>query len=295
MKKKNLIAMLLLMMVLLCGCTEKGELTIQYGESAPIELSKEYAALTWETGDMEIANVLNGMVTGVGPGQVKITASSDSKVVAEYTVNVTIVEIKELFLQASEVTLEIEEETTLGYSLFPTDASAYGLEYTSINPDIATVDKNGKITGVSAGKTNIVVSTKSGITASCEVTVKEPSAIKKLNHEETRIFNYLTEKGLQTFFNASAVRFRSIYTMLNEPSANLVTACFQGTNKLGGTIYKYYILGANEEMGDGYMLPCKDDFYPDSETYREMPADIIDYTKLNAALDEYWGVAKVTD
>ena len=291
-----LILVVLLVTVLLSGCTEKGELTILYGESAPIELSKEYVALTWETGDANIAVVEGGTITGVGPGQTTITASSDSKAVAEYTVLVGIIEIKELFLQASELTLEIDAETTLGYSLFPTDASDYGLEYTSINPDIATVDGNGKITGVAAGKTNIVVSTKSGITASCEVTVKEPSAIDQLNHEETRIFTYLIEKGLQTFYNASAVRFRNIYYMANtNPSANLVIACFQGTNKLGGTIYRYYFLGTKDDMGDGYMLPCKEDFYPDAEDYQEMPADTISYAKLNAALDEYWGVTKVTD
>ena len=141
--RKTLSLLLALVMVLsLTACAETGELSIKYDETTEISLSKEYEELKWESSDTAIATVENNMVKGVGPGQATLTATSNSKVVAKYTVSVEIVEIAEIFLQSDELEIKIGEAVDLTYSLFPTDASAYGLTYTSINPDIATVDEN---------------------------------------------------------------------------------------------------------------------------------------------------------
>ncbi|MBR0137757.1 MAG: Ig-like domain-containing protein [Erysipelotrichaceae bacterium] len=65
----------------------------------------------------------------------------------------------------------------IGYEPTPTkliispDDWAENLKYTSADTSIATVSQDGKITGISAGKTTITVTTESGKTASCEVEV----------------------------------------------------------------------------------------------------------------------------
>lgn len=294
-----LILLVSLLAVLFSGCAEQGELSIHFGDSAKIELSKQYDGLTWQSSDTEVATVNNGNVTGVGPGQATITAIYNEKNVAQYTVTVEIVEITDVFLQSNELTLEIGEKAALSYSLFPTNASAYRLSYTSINPEIATVDQGGNVKAVAAGKTNIVLSTASGITASCEITVVEPSAIKQLNKEEAKLFEYMVETFLSSFYNASAARFRNLYTIEATregyvySASSFLLADIQGTNKLGGTIHRYYMMAAPSEDSDGYYLVCKDSFYPD-DTYIEFPRDVIDYMKINAALDEYWSNSSVS-
>lgn len=293
MKRLSVLVLCLAMLLMLSGCMEKGELSVLYGDSTTISLSKDYENLTWKSSDDNIAEVTDGTVTGVGPGQAIITAYSDSKAVAEFTVDVSIVEIKELFLQVSELSIEIDEETTLGYSLFPTDASTYGLEYTSINPEIAKVDQNGKITGIAAGKTNIVVSTKSGLTKSCEVTVLEPSAIEKLNEHELKFYEFLTNTMLTSFYNAPSARVNALFMVKTDSSeiesvlesTGIYTVEIQGTNRLGGTLKKFY----GVMLSIPFYNESKEGFSPyTSDTWMPVPEDVMNVSKINAALEEYW-------
>lgn len=290
MKKIISLILVLVMVVSLSGCTEKGELAIKYGETAEIVLSKEYEQLVWESGDTAIATIENGVVKGVGPGQTIVTATNNAKKIAQYTINVEIIEIAELFLQTDELEIKIGESADLTYSLFPINASDYGLTYTSINPEIATVDENGHIEAVGVGKTNIVLSTLSGKTVACEVIVNEPSAIEQLNDAEAELFQYLIEKIISYTYNAPALRIRNFYTTTRAQNpATSVTAILQGTNKLGGTIFKAYLFFKFDDNGDygHFELPDTYDVNTDREII-PMPADILDYVKINAALDEYW-------
>ena len=82
MRKLSVLVLCLAMLCMLGGCMEKGELSVLYGDSTAITLSKDYETLTWETSNDDIAEVNDGKVTGVGPGQAIITAYSDSKAVA---------------------------------------------------------------------------------------------------------------------------------------------------------------------------------------------------------------------
>ncbi|MGG4454503.1 Ig-like domain-containing protein [Brevibacillus porteri] len=86
------------------------------------------------------------------------------------------------YYPVSEVTLEEEAFTmTLGdepveleATIKPTYASYKAVEWTSSNPEVAEVDKEGNVTAKSAGKTTITVRTLDGNkTATTEVTVKK--------------------------------------------------------------------------------------------------------------------------
>lgn len=292
--RKTLSLLLALVMVLsLTACAETGELSIKYDETTEISLSKEYEELKWESSDTAIATVENNMVKGVGPGQATLTATSNSKVVAKYTVSVEIVEIAEIFLQSDELEIKIGEAVDLTYSLFPTDASAYGLTYTSINPDIATVDENGHIEAVAVGKTNIVLSTASGKTATCQVIVKEPSAIEQLNEDEKLLFDVMVEKVLPSFYNAPAARIRKIEDFNNDEDHTkgmVLAVSMQGTNRLGGTLFKDYMIICNKDMSKSSYLPCftDDGLFDKSKGWDHPESTKLDYTKINAALEEYW-------
>ena len=74
--------------------------------------------------------------------------------------------------------LSVEEGSTvqISASVLPSNATNKNLSYESDDTSVATVDKNGRVTGVSEGTANITVTTEDGgFTGNCEITVtKKP-------------------------------------------------------------------------------------------------------------------------
>ena len=97
-------------------------------------------------------------------------------------------------LSISSVTLNKQETTlvkgtseTLKATINPSDTTdSKALTWTTSNNRVATVDGNGKVTGVSEGNATITVRTSNGKTASCKVTVIEqvPSVIYQTHIED---------------------------------------------------------------------------------------------------------------
>lgn len=82
---------------------------------------------------------------------------------------------EDLSLNNSELTLNEGETYQLTYTVLPETADAPTVEWTSSNPEIATVDANGKVTAIALGSTTVTVKTTDGtnIAATCNVTVQE--------------------------------------------------------------------------------------------------------------------------
>ena len=79
-------------------------------------------------------------------------------------------------------------------TVLPDNASNKALMWESLNPEIATVDQNGYVTGISVGNTKIIVSATddSGVSAECAVTVSEYSGIDDIIADKSvyvKIFN----------------------------------------------------------------------------------------------------------
>ena len=72
----------------------------------------------------------------------------------------------------SLLTLNLNQSTNLKATINPSDTTdSKALTWTTSNNRVATVDGNGKVTGVSEGEATITVRTSNGKTASCKVTV----------------------------------------------------------------------------------------------------------------------------
>lgn len=81
---------------------------------------------------------------------------------------------KEIVVEKDEVDLNVGESLTLNASVLPANATNKQLHWDTTAEDIAVVDANGKITGVSPGSTIIDVSTADGkIVKYIEVNVNE--------------------------------------------------------------------------------------------------------------------------
>ena len=94
-------------------------------------------------------------------------------------------------LDKTSISLLVGDSETLTATVSPKDAANKKVTWKSSNAAIASVDANGKVTGVKAGEATITVTTQDGgKTATCRVTVSDQE-IKvtgvKLNKNETTI------------------------------------------------------------------------------------------------------------
>ena len=129
--------------------------------------------VTWTSSDAAVATVdATGKVTAVKAGTATITANAGEKTATcTVTVNAKTIAVTGITLSRTEVTLVEGKSLTLTATVTPTDATDKTVAWTSSNPAAATVDTNGKVTAVAAGKTTITA--KAGDkSATCDVTVE---------------------------------------------------------------------------------------------------------------------------
>ncbi len=159
----------------------KTESKIYIGDTAQLSatLSPEnptVSYLEWTSSNPNVATVdSTGKVTAVSEGTAIITARAidGSNQFANCTVNVK----KAINLSLNKGQTTIRQGATETLTLTNTASSdELGVEWSSSNPSVATVDQNGKITAVSRGSAVITVKSKviPEKTASCSVTVKDP-------------------------------------------------------------------------------------------------------------------------
>ncbi len=80
--------------------------------------------------------------------------------------------VQSVSLNKATLELTVGDMANLSAAVLPAEAaSAAGLGWASGDTKIASVDQNGQVTAVAAGKTNITVTSANGKTASCAVTV----------------------------------------------------------------------------------------------------------------------------
>ena len=132
--------------------------------------------LTWTSSDPTKATVSSsGVVTGIAPGSVTITATSTSVSSVKKTVTVTVkdVAVTEVTVEESEVSLELGESKAVAASVLP---AAVSQEVTASSSDesIATVAVSGNtvtISSVGVGDATITVKSKADPTISTTIAV----------------------------------------------------------------------------------------------------------------------------
>ncbi|MDR0419963.1 MAG: Ig-like domain-containing protein, partial [Prevotellaceae bacterium] len=80
------------------------------------------------------------------------------------------VEVSDVTLNKTELTLAVGDSETLTATVTPADAVDQTITWSSSAPAVATVS-NGAVTALTAGETTITATTANGKTATCEVTV----------------------------------------------------------------------------------------------------------------------------
>lgn len=119
------------------------------------------------------------------PGHVSIRATQDGNEnyneADRVSIPVTVISlIKEVTLNQKNLKLIEGETFQLTAVVTPSDVSNKQLEWSSTNPDVASVDENGKVTAIEQGTAVITVTSTdgSGVAAVCEVSVCGYSGIE---------------------------------------------------------------------------------------------------------------------
>ena len=151
-----------------------------------VKPKKASKAVSYKTSNSKIASVsAKGIVKGKKEGTVKITVQSKANKKLKKTVKIAVKRLRpySLSLNKQELNLQIGENTRL----IATVKAQSPVVWSTTDPEIAAVDKNGKVTAKKDGTTTITVKTlkKSyngkALVKTCKVTV-------------THTHNYVTEK-----------------------------------------------------------------------------------------------------
>lgn len=122
-----------------------------------------------------------GVVTGIGAGSATITVASVSNPGVKTSVVITVqsVPVTSITLDQTTAKLTITGTTNLTPTVFPANATNSGVVWSSSNESVAEVSANGVVTGKTVGTATITATAAdgSGVSASCEVTVRSDSKI----------------------------------------------------------------------------------------------------------------------
>ena len=157
-------------------------------EIKPQDANKERITLT--SSNPNIIKVDNeGNIFALKGGKATITAKAPNGVTETITLEVYS-KVENMELDIDKISLFKNDSYDLKVSIYPDDASNKNISFSSKNSDIAKVTKEGKITGVKEGKTEILAKSEdSGIERLVEVTVKRKLDESELKFDENLIIN----------------------------------------------------------------------------------------------------------
>lgn len=207
-KRITIYVVMLVLVIVLCACGKskiQASIDLSYGDTYKIEHEQlKGRDLTWSSSDEHIVTVDKFVVTAIAPGDATVFAKENDAIVAEYSVNVTVVLPTNIVLSTNTYEITEGEETTISYTLFPSNANDYGLEWKSADDTVATVNESGCIKAVAPGQTTISVSNTEGLFATCSVTVK-----KALPNFVTLYSKWSNEKWFSVSDDGTWMRFDS--------------------------------------------------------------------------------------
>lgn len=176
-------------------------------------------SVTWTSSDISVAMVSpDGTVYAIKPGQATIMATTEDGGfvgLCKVTVKAKVIIATAIrFTQTSE-TIAIGETLQLNAVLEPVNVTNSNINWTSTNPNVATVNSTGLIQAVAQGSTQIIATTTDGsnLSAICEITVEKQFI------EITQIQIYPSSTRIPV---GKSVQLNAIITPTDATSTNLL-------------------------------------------------------------------------
>ncbi|MBQ9822620.1 MAG: Ig domain-containing protein [Muribaculaceae bacterium] len=131
------------------------------------------STLTWYSSNTNVATVSSGKITAVAVGDATITCITENGLREDCEVTVTPMMVSNLSLNQDQLQMSIGDTYQFSTTIAPENATYKQVTWTSINPDVVSVDNNGLMSCLSNGWSVILATTADGsnLTAGCFVQV----------------------------------------------------------------------------------------------------------------------------
>lgn len=151
----------------------------------PVEATDK--SVIWTSSDTSVITVNEGHVVAVGMGVATVTATAHNGKKSKCDITVSGIEVTSVSIGAERLDLTAGDSHTFSVTVLPDNASDKSLAWNTSNPSVIVVD-NGVATALAPGTAKIIATSKSGISAECDITVKEcPATSIELNPNEISI------------------------------------------------------------------------------------------------------------
>lgn len=163
--------------------TPNTEQTVDVGETIDFTASVYPASASqdviWKSSNEEVASISDaGVLTALKAGETEVTATTADGTITSAPIKVTVHQpVESISITPNPATVAVDSTKQLSVNYSPEDATPVGsVEWISQNPEYATVDDQGVVTGVAVG-TATIQATVDGQTATATVEVVEASSI----------------------------------------------------------------------------------------------------------------------
>ena len=138
--------------------------------------------VSWTSGYEQLASVdENGVVSGLKRGNVRIIATALDGSNVRANINIRVVQnAEEVTLDKQEATVDIQRNILLKATVLPKDTDDKGVLWTSSDENIATVNAQGRVTGVSVGECEITCTSKTNGEAKASAVVHVQKPVTKI-------------------------------------------------------------------------------------------------------------------
>jgi len=181
---------------------------------------KEVNSTTYTLTKADVGYKISAVVTAKNL-EGSLTAVTASNVLPAVTPPPAKVEVDKITLNRSSVSIMKKKTVKLTANIFPSNASDMSVTFKSSKPSVASVDKNGKVTGKKAGKAVITATASNGKSASCKITVTTDPTKIKLNTNKKTLGRKETYTLKTTLVPSTAVTSKIKFTSSNKKVATV--------------------------------------------------------------------------
>ncbi len=216
-------------------------------------------AVTWKSSNTAVATVdANGKVKTIAAGETTITATTADGTALSASCKVTVRQLAtSISLDKTSVDVVYPAEFTLTATVMPASTSNKTIKWLSSNETIATVDANGNVKVIAAGKATITATTTDGsaLSATCEVA----SAAPIVKAQSIELSQTSINAKVPSEFTLSAIVLPSNTTdkTVTWSSSNTSVATVDANGKVNVISYGEATITATTSDGSNLSASCK--------------------------------------
>ena len=163
--------------------------------------------VTYTSSDAGVAKIAGATLRAIQRGECDLTVASSQNPEVTETFRVLVIQpVKKISIEAGNKTVAAGSTVQLKASCSPDTASIQDVVWSSRDPSVAEVDRNGRVTGRKRGSVNITATAAdgSGVTANVYMTVTQPVSSVTFNQKEITVVAGRAAQGRVTVEPANA-------------------------------------------------------------------------------------------